>query len=386
MWNIKSTLVIGVFLLCSTTYSGDKLWKKHVIEEDVGYALSARGLDVNSDGIADILSSRSGEVVLFLSPHWQKKIIHTLSSKKNTTIIHSTLIDVDGDGDLDLVASVYGKYLFWLQQPENGSTGKWKYYLIDTKLKGSHCLSAVDIDGDGKMELLAGSALAEGQYPESLVYFHIPENPTKTKQWKFQVFAPESTAGSNAHYFGTGDVNGDGLVDIACAGKGEGKALQGAWFAWWEQPKNPQAEWKKRFISQSLAGATHIEMMDVNQDKKMDFVATCGHGKGVYWFEAPHWKPHAIDESLEDGHTLLLTDLDGDGDKDLVLCSNSGAAQMVWYEYDFKSKALYTKHVIDKGNQSYHLSALDMDGDGDLDILNAGAWSNNLVWYENPLK
>ena len=29
---------------------------------------------------------------------------------------------------------------------------------------------------------------------------------------------------------------------------------------------------------------------------------------------------------------------------------------------------------------------VDMDGDGDLDLLNAGRGSNNVTWYENPTK
>ena len=36
--------------------------------------------------------------------------------------------------------------------------------------------------------------------------------------------------------------------------------------------------------------------------------------------------------------------------------------------------------------RSYDTRAIDMDGDGDLDVLIAGHTSNNVVWFENPLK
>ena len=35
---------------------------------------------------------------------------------------------------------------------------------------------------------------------------------------------------------------------------------------------------------------------------------------------------------------------------------------------------------------AYDIRALDMDGDKDKDLLVAGQASQNVVWYENPLK
>ena len=36
--------------------------------------------------------------------------------------------------------------------------------------------------------------------------------------------------------------------------------------------------------------------------------------------------------------------------------------------------------------ERYDLRTLDMDGDGDLDLLNAGRGTGNVAWYENPTK
>ena len=54
-----------------------------------------------------------------------------------------------------------------------------------------------------------------------------------------------------------------------------------------------------------------------------------------------------------------------------------------WYENN--SKGLFTKHIIDRNQGSYDTRTIDMDSDGDLDVLIAGHTSNNVVWYENPL-
>jgi hypothetical protein len=54
----------------------------------------------------------------------------------------------------------------------------------------------------------------------------------------------------------------------------------------------------------------------------------------------------------------------------------------VWYEND--GKADFTRHLIGKNQSSYDIRTVDMDGDRNLDILIAGHFSSNIVWYKNP--
>jgi hypothetical protein len=42
--------------------------------------------------------------------------------------------------------------------------------------------------------------------------------------------------------------------------------------------------------------------------------------------------------------------------------------------------------VITNASGTHSIHATDMDGDGDMDLLNAGRGTNNVVWYENPAK
>jgi hypothetical protein len=42
--------------------------------------------------------------------------------------------------------------------------------------------------------------------------------------------------------------------------------------------------------------------------------------------------------------------------------------------------------VIHQDQAAYDIRLVDMDGDGDLDVLVAGQNSNNVVWYENRLR
>ncbi|MFT5302195.1 MAG: hypothetical protein ACI87E_000686 [Mariniblastus sp.] len=56
----------------------------------------------------------------------------------------------------------------------------------------------------------------------------------------------------------------------------------------------------------------------------------------------------------------------------------------VWYENSGKAK--FTRHVWGRNQSSYDLRWVDLDSDGDLDILIAGHHSHNIVRYENTRK
>ena len=136
-------------------------------------------------------------------------------------------------------------------------------------------------------------------------------------------------------------------------------------------------------IADNLPGATNIHPADVNGDGKVDFIASRGHDKGVMWYEAPDWKVHLIHPEIENPHSLVVIDLDGDGDSDAATCAY-GSRQAWWYENLGGGK--FKNHLVADNQSSYDIRAIDMDRDKDLDLLIAGRDSGNVVWCENPTK
>jgi hypothetical protein len=99
-------------------------------------------------------------------------------------------------------------------------------------------------------------------------------------------------------------------------------------------------------------------------------------------YERIKFKHVIIDaEGPIDPHIKAVGDINGDGIAEVVIPSSKGGP-LVWYEYPN-----FPKHVIvPSGNWSCYAKVLDMDGDGDLDIL-ISDWSanNRIEWYENPM-
>lgn len=354
-------------------------WKKHTVHTGIHTATAVAG-DFSGDGLPDVISNSAGKTRLFVAPNW-KEIILDETPEHNA--IHSEAFDVDGDGDLDFIGARYMPGLvFWLEQPAKPLTERWKLRVADDQINGIHGLLKGDVDGDGRTDLIANSAQPKEPFPSSAVWLEVPRNAREAERWTRHVFADRDAPGLS-HYFGFGDVNGDGRPDIALGAKGGDKAeaVPEAQFAWWEAPTNPRSKWTKHLLADHQAGATNIQQADVNGDGRVDFVATRGHGRGVIWFEAPSWTIHEIHATLKEPHSLAVADLDGDSDMDCATCAY-GDRVCAWFENDGRGN--FATHVLDSDQAAYDLRAVDMDNDRDLDLLVAGQLSKNVVWYENP--
>lgn len=389
---IPISILIGVIFIllysCSSSKNSEPTWnktnwKKHIVDNTGSNTSSAVADDFDNDGHIDIMCSYDGKVVLYKGPNWTKKIV--LSQKPEDWTgriakrgcIHSTLMDVDDDGDLDYIGS--NRMLFWLECPENPFEDEWVCRVINLDVNGAHCVITADVDRDGKQDLIANSwrDKTESTIPNSITWFKTPKDPLNGKLWTPNVFADNDAPGRN-HYMGFGDINKDGKGDIACA------APTGGWVAWWEQPEDPTKKWRKHLVSDNDPGATNVLTLDLNQDGDLDLLVTLGHEKGVIWFKGPTFEKIMIDSKIDKPHSLTASDIDGDGDIDFATCSSSLTGETAWYENDAKGN--FTKHVIDTKQSSYDTRLIDMDGDEDLDILIGGQGSHNVVWYENLLK
>ena len=149
---MKNTLGFIITLLASTSHVEEVwAWNKHIITE-CGRTNTAVAGDFDGDGDMDVISGYPGTVSLFLAPDWEELVLHRFANPKGN-LIHSEVIDVDGDGDMDWAGAQAKESPFWLENPGNGS-GAWAARIIDHDIRGIHCLLKAEKHRRGQKYIL----------------------------------------------------------------------------------------------------------------------------------------------------------------------------------------------------------------------------------------
>jgi hypothetical protein len=89
-----------------------------------------------------------------------------------------------------------------------------------------------------------------------------------------------------------------------------------------------------------------------------------------------------ITESGDGASFVYASDLDGDGDQD-VISATYDDDKIAWYENDGNGGYSIQNVISDQCNGAICTFSYDLDGDGDQDVLSASFLDNKVAWYEN---
>ncbi len=91
--------------------------------------------------------------------------------------------------------------------------------------------------------------------------------------------------------------------------------------------------------------------------------------------------PHTITTGADGATSVYAVDVDGDGDID-VLSASDLDNKIAWYENDGNEN--FTPHTITTdAHTTISVYAIDVDSDGDMDVLSASVLDDKIAWYEN---
>lgn len=343
--------------------------------------------DFNGDDKLDIVAGP----FIYLAPDWQSVVIRKLDGnvdEQGIGYFHDFMnlpLDVDRDGRLDVVGCFWHeKRTSWFRNV--GLDGQlWPETVIEEN-GNFESGDLWDLDGDGKIsEILP--------HTQRTVWYETASQTGSKQPLTIHIVSdkPMDYGG------GVGDVNGDDRADIIRPN------------AWFEAPADLRTgAWKEHSLalgSKTEGKVEHtpqIHVLDVNCDGRNDLITSSAHGYGIFWYEqTPEggWKQHLIDDSWTQAHSLSLGDIDGDGTPDLVtgkrfMAHNGsdpdelGSLGVYWYALARGPQPRWTKHTIsfDAGiGAGVNNIVVDLDADGDLDIVTTGKWGGP-VWFENKRK
>ena len=313
--------------------------------------------------------------------------------------------DFTGDGWPDVInPSFDGNPGVWMYVNPGAESRRWDKHLVVERFNTEIALMA-DVDGDGAEELVYG---AEGR-----VRYAKPDPAKPTGPWIVRTVSEAGVA--PAHGIGTGDINGDGRVDIVNP------------YGWWEQPAAGDARELWTYHPQSFSryrrnnhGGSVMAVYDVNGDKLNDVVTVLNpHGWGMAWYEqkrdangASTFVQHMI---MDDYHTTnaggvafsqphgtAFADVDGDKIPDFIVGKRlwahqdnymdpdpHGPAVLYWYRTVRNPKApggaeFVPDLIHNRSGAGSHVLASDLNKDGRVDIVTATRYGTFIFWGQAP--
>ncbi len=356
---------------------------------DIGLNAYPTFADIDNDGDYDLLLGRDLQTLVYFrntgtsqSPVWT--LNNTTFNVVETTTIwkNPTLVDIDYDGDFDLVYGTSDGVMFLYRNIGTASAPSFQYYpdyFKTIKLNGSGgSASLADFDGDGDNDLISG--MWNGKF----YYFRndgTPEQPSfnlvgTTPFSNFTVFS------YSAPVFV--DIDNDGDYDIV-SGANDGKVYL------YINNNGTFTQNSTMFNSIDIGYGSRPTLADIDNDGDLDLLVGAESSGATAFYLNDDNNEFTLNTTVFSSVafpsycTPTLADIDNDGDYDLIIGRITGAiiyyrndgtpATPVWVRDDSTFAGI-------KVAQSSYAGFADLDGDFRKDMVLA-EYNGNFTFYKN---
>jgi len=338
--------------------------------EDIIGAKSVYAEDMDNDGDIDALVAFSNTISWFENIDGQGNFSASQEiSSEMLGAIYVFSSDIDGDGDQDVVsASGIDRKLTWYENMDGqGDFGPQQIIVDDNGVITE--MYARDIDNDGDNDIVYGRSIGN----VTLGWLeNIDGQGSFVDHTLFTTISVESLF--------VEDVDGDSDLDIVAHVLGT--------VSWFEN-LDGQGDFSSELFIASTPNAFSIYVSDIDGDSDNDIVSIVSSPNRIVWYEnlnglGNFGEEQIITFEIENGFLAQVADLNDDGYNDIVSASYNDD-KIAWYENtnglgDFGNQQVVSDSEVSSPGSVF---PIDIDGDGDNDILFSAFADHQIGWYEN---
>lgn len=383
----RKTLLYGLLTLIAPVVSAAEIpeFSWNAVEVDsiqIGYGIQLA--DVNGDGKTDIVLADKNTFQWYENPSWEKHLIaQDLTQRDNVCI---TARDIDGDGRCEIAVGGQWNYresvkdgaVFYLVPPADRSQ-RWTPVRLHNEPSTHRMHWVLGPDGDYKLVVkpLRGKGSVDGDGPGlKLLAYSKPEDPSQP--WNYEVISDFLHLSHNFHRVNWDQDPEEELIVAAKEG------------VWHFDPTG--SSWKATQLTDQFAG----EIRDGKLPNGKRFIATVEpkHGQTCAVYVEPEhkgelWKPlRVLTDQLKDGHALACADYLGVGSDQIVVgwraMNEPGVPGIkLFTPLDADGSEWRETRISGERVAVEDIKAGDLNGDGLPDIVAAARQTKNLVVFFN---
>jgi len=354
------------------------LWNRTVTDNAVPWrTIFLEDGDIDNDGLTDLIAGG-----------WWWKNPGTISGAWVRNEIGSpmnqmaTVYDFDKDGDLDIIGTEAkgnnprSNIFHWA---ENNGAGAFTIH-DNVDLGAGSFLQGITVAEFIPDKIQIALSWQNGNGGVELVNVP-PIQSIKTDQWTVNEINGITSEGEGLDH---GDIDNDGDLDILTGVN-------------WLRNDGGVDNWTlfPLHINLTTKQSDRNILVDMDGDSDLDAVIGYGHDPAgtLSWYEQPDnnpeqlWIEHPIANLTPSfAQSVDVRDFDGDGDMDISMGEHQspdpGGLKLLLFENTGNDS--WIRHEVYAGDEHHDAAHLvDLDSDGDLDIISIGWFHRNLLVYEN---
>ncbi|MFT4670239.1 MAG: hypothetical protein ACI9HJ_001818 [Ulvibacter sp.] len=379
--------IINLILLATFSFSTAiaQFGSPQIVSENL-FAFNGLPHDVDNDGFIDIVSDMGVQVVWFKNQNGLGEFGTEIIISQIPGIHITDFVDLDNDGDKDLLYSRPFHYIIgWLENMDGAGNFGSEQIILEDPTEEFANLTTEDIDNDGDIDIIVRYASEDYGKLTSL------ENLDGQGNFGQEILIFEDNFSDLLDPLLV-DINNDGNLDILTAGQIFSGPAKVIWFEGFGDGTfgNEIEIFQYLSVASDWTSIHYMKYTDINTDGLIDIVISTNNddtGDYVFWLEAIDGQGN-----YEDPQILINTytypydihDLDNDGDGDFLSYYALSVDEIFWWKNTNGTGPFGTRQIItDEFDNPRSARAADFNGDGRMDAVATFGENSTIAWFEN---